>query len=130
MMNRQDQERREIRVMKDLRWAGAMLYIYTWRAFDGSVESTRTHPLVLPGEFAPVPNPEGYPEGSDIPATLRLTADEAQVLMDDLWRAGTRPTEGAGSAGALAATERHLEDMRKLAFLALAKPLRAERAAA
>ena len=32
--------------------------------------------------------------------------------------------------GALAATERHLEDMRKLAFLALAKPLRAERAAA
>lgn len=40
----------------------------------------------------------------------------AQALMDDLWRIGVRPTEGSGSAGSLAATERHLEDMRSLVF--------------
>lgn len=42
--------------------------------------------------------------------------DEAQQLMDELWRCGLRPTEGSGSAGSLAATERHLEDMRRLVF--------------
>jgi hypothetical protein len=36
--------------------------------------------------------------------------------MDELWHAGIRPTEGAGSAGAMAATQRHLEDMRTLVF--------------
>lgn len=46
----------------------------------------------------------------------RLSADAAQRLMDDLWDAGVRPAEGAGSAGQLAATVRHLEDMRTLVF--------------
>jgi len=41
---------------------------------------------------------------------------EAQALMDRLWSAGLRPTEGAGSAGALAAVQHHLEDMRSLVF--------------
>lgn len=45
--------------------------------------------------------------------------EAAQVLMDDLWNAGLRPTEGTGSAGSLKATERHLEDMRKIAFKSL-----------
>lgn len=48
--------------------------------------------------------------------TLRIGIERAQELMDDLWRCGLRPTEGTGSAGALAATQRHLEDMRKLVF--------------
>lgn len=47
-----------------------------------------------------------------------LTCDNkssaAQVLMDDLWNAGVRPTEGAGSAGAMAAVVRHLNDMRSI----------------
>ena len=34
--------------------------------------------------------------------------------MGDLWNAGYRPTEGAGSAGSLRATEKHLNDMRKI----------------
>lgn len=45
---------------------------------------------------------------------LDLTA--AQQLMDELWLCGLRPTEGSGSAGSLAATERHLADMRRLVF--------------
>jgi len=48
--------------------------------------------------------------------TFKLGYCEAQTLMDDLWTAGLRPTEGTGSAGSLAATERHLQDMRTLVF--------------
>jgi len=48
--------------------------------------------------------------------TLCLRKDQAQVLMDDLWNCGIRPAEGAGSAGSLAATNKHLEDMRTLVF--------------
>lgn len=48
--------------------------------------------------------------------TLRLRPEDAQGLMDELWRVGLRPTEGTGSAGSLAATERHLADMRSVAF--------------
>jgi hypothetical protein len=36
--------------------------------------------------------------------------------MDELWRVGLRPTEGTGSAGSLAATERHLKDMQRIAL--------------
>jgi hypothetical protein len=48
--------------------------------------------------------------------TFSLTPEAAQSLMDELWRCGLRPTEGSGSAGSLAATERHLADMRALVF--------------
>jgi hypothetical protein len=47
--------------------------------------------------------------------TFRLYGHEAQELMDMLWNCGVRPTE-VGSAGQLAATERHLADMRRLVF--------------
>ena|ERR1043166_3493001 len=53
--------------------------------------------------------------------TLYLRKDEAQELMDSLWSNGLRPTEGSGSAGALAATQEHLKDMRKIAFDLLEK---------
>lgn len=48
--------------------------------------------------------------------TFSLGPNQAQTLMDDLWAAGVRPTEGTGSAGSLKATEKHLADMRKIAF--------------
>ncbi len=47
---------------------------------------------------------------------FRLETEKAQELMDSLWRCGIRPTEGRGSAGQLAAVERHLLDMRTLTF--------------
>ena len=43
---------------------------------------------------------------------LRITREEAQQLIDELWQVGIRPTEGKGSAGALAAVEEHLKDER------------------
>lgn len=47
--------------------------------------------------------------------SMHLRYDEAQRLMDEFWRCGLRPSEGAGSAGSLAATERHLKDMQGIA---------------
>lgn len=48
--------------------------------------------------------------------TFSLRMEEGQQLMDELWRCGLRPTEGTGSAGAMAAVQAHLADMRKLVF--------------
>jgi hypothetical protein len=48
--------------------------------------------------------------------TFDLRPEAAQALMDSLWDAGLRPSEGSGSAGAMAATQKHLEDMRTLIF--------------
>lgn len=56
------------------------------------------------------------PEGHWLEPTLRMDRTAAQQLIDNLWQCGLRPTEGTGSAGSLKATERHLEDMRRLVF--------------
>lgn len=45
---------------------------------------------------------------------MAMSKDDLQALMDEIWNAGIRPTEGSGSAGSLAATERHLADMRAI----------------
>ena len=52
---------------------------------------------------------------------VSIKKSEAQELMDELWRVGLRPSEGSGSAGSLAATERHLKDMQKIAIGLLKK---------
>ena len=52
---------------------------------------------------------------------FRLKSSEAQRLMDELWNCGLRPSEGTGSAGSLAATERHLKDMQAIAMGLLRK---------
>jgi len=53
-------------------------------------------------------------DGEVPPPTTRLPMEVAQQLMDQLWLCGLRPTEGTGSAGSLAATEKHLNDMRAI----------------
>ena len=58
-------------------------------------------------------------EGAFMEPALSLTNQAAQGLMDELWRCGLRPSEGSGSAGSLAATERHLKDMQTIAMGAL-----------
>lgn len=55
-------------------------------------------------------------EGSFVNPAIRIDKTEAQILMDELWSCGVRPTEGSGSAGSLKATENHLQDMRTIAF--------------
>ena len=56
------------------------------------------------------------PEFEAANPTMTLSNQAAQNLMDELWQCGLRPSEGTGSAGSLAATERHLADMRKIAL--------------
>lgn len=52
---------------------------------------------------------------------VTLEREDAQLLMDELWSVGLRPSEGTGSAGAMAATERHLRDLQEIAKGALKK---------
>jgi len=47
--------------------------------------------------------------------TVELDFQAAQVLMDDLYHAGIRPSEG-DSPGELKATKQHLQDMKAIAF--------------
>lgn len=69
--------------------------------------------VMQPAQFRVVERKE---EGLELPPAMQITKEEAQDFMDSLWTAGLRPTEGSGSAGSLAATERHLSDMRSLVF--------------
>ena len=59
---------------------------------------------------------ERIEEAVAAPPSFMLDDQMAQQLMDDLWHCGLRPTDGAGTAGAMRAVERHLEDMRTLVF--------------
>ncbi len=67
--------------------------------------------VVIDVTFGEVEDP-----GMEIEPTFHLDYTNAQLLIDDLWYCGFRPSEGTGSAGALKATEKHLDDMRKIVF--------------
>ena len=78
------------------------------------VGRTAAHHAIVPNFRAT----ETLEEGALFPdsAILRLENTLAQKLMDELWNCGIRPSEGTGSAGALAATQAHLKDMQRLVF--------------
>ncbi len=61
-------------------------------------------------------------QGVVVDPFMVMQLETAQLLMDELWACGLRPSEGTGSAGSLAATERHLKDMKAIAFHALKIP--------
>lgn len=75
------------------------------------------------GEFYAAKPPEfvKLEMGAFADPMLKLDQEAAQLLMDELWSAGLRPSEGTGSAGSLAATERHLKDMQAIALGLLRK---------
>lgn len=50
---------------------------------------------------------------------IEFREGEAQALIDALWSAGLRPTQGKQSEGVTAAQDRHLQDMRAIAFAKL-----------
>lgn len=97
----------KFRLLKDIHSDSLGVYMYENRGNSLAVVPHLTMTALGPFE-APPTEP-----------TLRINATEAQQLVDELWDAGLRPSEGSGSAGSLAATERHLADMRKIAFAAL-----------
>lgn len=65
-------------------------------------------------EFSVEPTPGVPPK-----PTLSVEAHAAQELIDQLWDCGLRPTQGKQSEGLISATERHLSDMRAIAFSSL-----------
>lgn len=65
----------------------------------------------LSSSWATLPDDDGVTPTTPL---LRLDYALAQRLMDELWKCGLRPKEGTGSAGAMAATERHLADLQRL----------------
>lgn len=90
---------------------GMMVRLY------GGMRSPR-NPEIVTSEFTrvelrQVPDVEQAMERSPF---MRMTDEDAKSLMDALWNAGIRPSNGEGSLGQLGATQRHLEDMRALAF--------------
>jgi hypothetical protein len=93
----------EVRADRSRLSKGIELYVLQHQAGKSSLARSLNMEELQEGMWAPSP-------------TLRLHEGDAQALMDELWRCGLRPSEGTGSAGSLAATERHLEDMRKLAL--------------
>lgn len=62
---------------------------------------------------------ERIERGQYVEPTFRLHGESAQQLMDDLWAAGFRPTEGRQSEGMASAQASHLADMRAIAFAKL-----------
>lgn len=57
-----------------------------------------------------------------VPDGLQLSSDDVQQIMDELWRNGVRPRDGAGSLAHVDAQRAHLEDMRRLVFDDKVKP--------
>jgi hypothetical protein len=48
--------------------------------------------------------------------SFQLDAPAAQMLMDDLWQAGIRPSQGVPSEGQKEALQEHIDTLRKLLF--------------
>ncbi len=59
---------------------------------------------------------QALPEGQIIDSVFKLSDGETQALFNQLWHLGFRPKDGTGSSGHVGSIERHLEDMRALAF--------------
>lgn len=83
-------------------WAAAIEFLVTQRGPRG--EPFRGEPVEM----------VEYDERLVVDPTFRLEYQEVQFLMDELWRLGYRPTDAGKAEGALQATERHLEDMRRI----------------
>ena len=79
-------------------------------AIDVMILDRENHSVVRKIEF------ERVPVGTGLSPAFSIDNDVAQKMMDSLWDCGIRPSEGTGSAGAMAATQKHLEDMRTLVF--------------
>lgn len=69
--------------------------------------------IMQPCTFKVIPRDELHMESK--PA-FHFEKEGAQLFMDELWNAGFRPSEGTGSAGAMAAVQAHLKDMQRLVF--------------
>lgn len=92
-------------------WTGEIALHFGFRQLD-------TNTLYLANPMTYTEHPANVSGATQQPA-IWLRVEDAQLLMDELWACGLRPSEGTGSAGSLRATEKHLADMQKLVFTLL-----------
>jgi hypothetical protein len=80
------------------------------RDYDGPkvIRFQRTLEKIEEGSYI-----SGYDTG------LFVTRDEAQQLMNELWRCGVRPKDGSGALAHVEAQQAHMKDLRAIAFHAL-----------
>ena len=99
-----------LRAYADLSWDGFSIRIDTRR---DQVDGTRTvvEEIVVRTEEADTAPIYREP-------LMRITPENAQALMNDLWHAGLRPF-GEGNAGQVSAMKTHLNDMRAIVFNSL-----------
>lgn len=57
---------------------------------------------------------EHNPVADESYSGITISYDQAQKLIDEFWTLGLRPTEGTGSAGAMAAAQENLKDLRSV----------------
>jgi hypothetical protein len=67
-------------------------------------------------QIATVIEVQDVPDGTYTQPTLSLRPNVVQNLMDELWRAGVRPQDGAGSLAHVEAMKEHIADLRRLLF--------------
>ncbi len=58
-------------------------------------------------------------DGMLVDTTFQLEEIQAQLLMDELYNAGIRPSEGNTTWGVSEAKDKHIEDLRTIAFKTL-----------
>lgn len=88
-----------------------------WNDFGFDIRAAYREPT--PSSVIAVAQPVEFktvPVGSLMQSMLSLTEEDCRALMDELWAAGIRPSNGEGSVGVVAALKHHLDDMRTVAF--------------
>lgn len=97
----------QIRVFKEPHRSGGLCFYI--EDVDGQVVSIVDGPLTLR-------QMDSNELWKPIEPTVKMPMASGQQLIDDLWSAGLRPSEGTGSAGAFAAQGKHLVDLQRIVF--------------
>ena len=97
-----------LRAYPDLSWDGFSVFIDTRRDVEDGTKTIVE--AIAVRTVSPDAEPTIYRE-----PLMRITPENAQRLMDDLWQAGLRPF-GEGNAGQVTAMKTHLNDMRAIVF--------------
>lgn len=111
----------DIRVIRDRAMRAMRVYI-DHIYLDEKDGKHKSDSLVFHADSREVEIKRDIPEMGDYPHFAYLTQEQAQQLSNDLWECGIKPVQGDGSTGQLEATNKHLQDMRKIAFKKLGMP--------
>jgi len=103
----------DIRAFKDLPMRKIRVYIDRMY-LDEKDGRHKSDAVIYDADKHEVEIKRDIPETTDYPHFGYLSNEQAQQLANDLWECGIRPTQGHGSTGQLEATNKHLQDMRKI----------------